>query len=98
MVLVGKRRDGHYQEISASERSSSGAEVEMIPGTKLWRRKVPVSPIEQPPRHQACVPLPSQTLPSLAQASDHGSTQARFRTANPLTRIKHHISGCRGAI
>lgn len=49
MVLVGKRRDGQYQEISASERSSSGAEVEMIPGTKLWRRKVPVSPFEQTP-------------------------------------------------
>ncbi|WP_150783370.1 hypothetical protein [Pseudomonas fluorescens] len=39
-VLVRKNKDGHYQASSASELIPSGALLEQIPGTKLWRQKV----------------------------------------------------------
>lgn len=38
-LMVSKNRDGNYQETSASELSPSGAELEIIAGTKLWQRK-----------------------------------------------------------
>ncbi|MBC8998868.1 hypothetical protein IAI51_20275 [Pseudomonas sp. N40(2020)] len=38
-VMVRKNTDGHYQETFAGELTPSGAVVEQITGTKLWRRK-----------------------------------------------------------
>lgn len=86
MVLVGKNREGNYQEISASERSYSGVEVEMIPGTTLWRRKVQVRPIEQPPSPSGLRPTvesdQAQPGPSKRPRLDEGPNPARSGPAD----------------
>lgn len=55
-VLVRKNGDGHYQAASASELVPSGARLERIPGTNLWRataRTVTHTPTStQPSTHQ----------------------------------------------
>ncbi|WLH37384.1 hypothetical protein PSH79_08785 [Pseudomonas sp. FP2196] len=63
-VMVGKNRAGVYQETSASELSPSGAEVELIPGMKLWRRKAQDLPREQTPPASAPHPAAESDEPT----------------------------------
>ncbi|WP_277761305.1 hypothetical protein [Pseudomonas sp. A34-9] len=47
-VMIGKHK-GVYRETSAGDSSPNGMEVENIPGTKVWRRKVQDTSLQESP-------------------------------------------------
>lgn len=86
-VMVGKNRDGTYQETFARELSPSGAEVEAIPGTKLWRRKPDALTEQHPPLAKPGVtdePMPGPSKrPRLDAREDSPHPTTRETTSSP---------------
>jgi hypothetical protein len=80
-VLVRKNEDGHYQASSASELVPSGALLERIPGTNLWRPKahtVTNTPISPQPhtRQPSAEPDEPTSGPSKRQRLDEEGSHA----------------------
>lgn len=72
--LVRRQPEGHYRQASAHDRNWLGAEVELIPTSKLWRRVEPTSTTAKRPQADPELPPAETAGPSKRPRHEQADT------------------------